>query len=1216
CIGTPNTDMSNNIHLVDIGGEVNEKLSNAKKGDNHTSALAPAEIKRQRERERYNNRTGEDATNINANDTNKFDSGFWEPDDPMHGIEESRYEYFREPNSNATKKDPYDFVYNNLPKSHFALKKVPNCQYCGAKKFPGEGPAFCCRKGLVSICTTDVPNEIQRLFKSQSDTDAKYFRKNIRYFNSHFSFTSFGVSLDRRLATARGTEVYTFKAHGQIYHKMDQLVPGDKGPRHMQLYFYDTDETIAHRTKRSPHLDADLIKRILNILQNNPYVQSFKSLGNVGNLEEYNIALNTTISVDQRRFNAPAMEQVAAIWKDGNDPEHRFERSIVVHGKSDHAFYVRHYHRCYDPLAYPLFFPSGETGWEDKNIPYRNPTTSEPKRASRKRKRQDGPALNMHDSANDNIPRDEDPDDEQDNIDNIGRDAEGQEVKEPRQHVSAREYYCNKLQIHPGKFNVMHHGGRLFQQWAVDMYVKGLLDTLSVGEARASHAGKRVVLSKAFHGSDRDVHSRFMDAMTLVTRFGKPDFFVTMTCNPYWDEIMAELLPGQTPQDRPDVVARVYRAKLLDLHDFLIKKGHLGKVAAWAHVTEFQQRGLPHEHFLLIMEPGSKLKSPDDYDKFTSAEIPDKEKYPELNRLVCKHMMHGPCGDLNPKCPCMIDRQCRFRYPRQFCEATQQGKDSYPIYRRRKDGQIVKIRKHYLDNGWVVPYNPVLLMRYNCHINVEICSSIKSCKYLYKYIHKGHDMASFAFGQHEDDETEINEIKQYRNARMITAIEAVYRLFGFPLYSMNPPVLQMQVHLPGMHMVAYKATDDLNDVVQRAKSQRSMLTEFFKMNSENLEARKYLYREFPEHFRWIKANKQWVQRKQRPQIGRLVYANPAEGERFYLRVLLNHVRGPTSFEHLRTFHGVTYPTFRAACEAMGLVDADKSLDDSLTEAPEHKMPCALRRLFAIILAYYGMAARDYYRELNEEIKIGFEEEDLKIIETLNREQRAGYDDIMDHVINDKPQVFFVDGPGGTGKTYLYRALLAKVRSMDRIAIATAISGIAASIMPGGRTAHSRFKIPIKLGDSTMCNFTKQSGTAELLRRAALIIWDEVSMTKRQAVETLDRTMRDIMESSLPFGGKVMLFGGDFRQVLPVVPRGTRAQITDATLLRSYIWNSVWRIQLTRNMRAQSDTLFAEYLLRIGNGIEKSFGDDYVQLPDDIILSWDSKDIGDKKKESR
>ena len=116
-----------------------------------------------------------------------------------------------------------------------------------------------------------------------------------------------------------------------------------------------------------------------------------------------------------------------------------------------------------------------------------------------------------------------------------------------------------------------------------------------------------------------------MDAMALVARYGRPDYFVTMTCNPYWPEILEQLLPGQTPQDRPDIVARVYHAKLLDLHDFLIVKGHFGKVKAWAHVTEFQKRGLPHEHFLLIMDSSAKLSSPDDYDKYISAELPDKK---------------------------------------------------------------------------------------------------------------------------------------------------------------------------------------------------------------------------------------------------------------------------------------------------------------------------------------------------------------------------------------------------------------------------------------------------------------------------------------------------------------------------------------------------------------------------------------------------------------
>jgi ATP-dependent DNA helicase PIF1 len=151
------------------------------------------------------------------------------------------------------------------------------------------------------------------------------------------------------------------------------------------------------------------------------------------------------------------------------------------------------------------------------------------------------------------------------------------------------------------------------------------------------------------------------------------------------------------------------------------------------------------------------------------------------------------------------------------------------------------------------------------------------------------------------------------------------------------------------------------------------------------------------------------------------------------------------------------------------------------------------------------------------------------------------------MINRKGRVFFVDGPGGTGKTFLYKCLIATVCLEGLIVVATATSGIATSIMPGGRTAHLVFKILIKISDGSICKFSNQSDTADLLRRAALIIWDEVAMSKWQFVETLDRSMQDIMGCELPFGGKVMVFGGDFRQVLPIVPRGTRAQIMDATL---------------------------------------------------------------------
>ncbi|KAL6856293.1 hypothetical protein ACP4OV_019095 [Aristida adscensionis] len=372
----------------------------------------------------------------------------------------------------------------------------------------------------------------------------------------------------------------------------------------------------------------------------------------------------------------------------------------------------------------------------------------------------------------------------------------------------------------------------------------------------------------------------------------------------------------------------------------------------------------------------------------------------------------------------------------------------------------------------------------------------------------------------------------------------------------------------------------------------------------------------------------------RDGVGRIVSAHPAEGERYYLRVILNHVTGATSFEDLRTVDGVVLPTFREAAERRGLIESDNTLDECLTEATMFQMPSSLRRLFATILVFcepsdvrrlwqkhLDTMSEDYQRnnqskfaveqlvlidirnilesmgkdiksfplpkidkmydntngiarEILEEARIKPTIDDMSLSESLNQEQRAAYNEIMTAIDNGQGGVFFVDGPGGTGKTYLYKALLATVRNQEKIAVATATSGVAASIMPGGRTAHSRFKIPLSIDNGAYCSFMKQSGTAKLLKTASLIIWDEASMTKRQAIEALDNSMRDIME----------------RPELP-----------------SYLWDSMRHLKLVENMRAKSDPWFAEYLLRIGGGTEAMNDDGDVHLPDEICLLYTGED---------
>ncbi|XP_049387970.1 uncharacterized protein LOC125852282 [Solanum stenotomum] len=107
-----------------------------------------------------------------------------------------------------------------------------------------------------------------------------------------------------------------------------------------------------------------------------------------------------------------------------------------------------------------------------------------------------------------------------------------------------------------------------------------------------------------------------------------------------------------------------------------------------------------------------------------------------------------------------------------------------------------------------------------------------------------------------------------------------------------------------------------------------------------------------------------------------------------------------------------------------------------------------------------------------------------------------YNIILDTILSNKFGAFFIDGPGGTGKSFLYRALLATVRHKGFIALATASSGVAASLLPGGRTAHSRFKIPTDVNENFTCNISKQSSLASLIRDAQLIVWDEISMAKK------------------------------------------------------------------------------------------------------------------------
>ncbi|XP_019230428.1 PREDICTED: uncharacterized protein LOC109211349 isoform X1 [Nicotiana attenuata] len=641
---------------------------------------------------------------------------------------------------------------NNL--DYARLRAVQNCKFCNAKRFQYEPPGFCCGSGSVKLVSYQLPNELSDLYTGNSE-ESKHFRTYIRTYNNMFAFTSLGVTNDKDLAR-RYHGIYTFRVQGQMYHFIPDLLPSDKKVKNLQLYFYDNENELANRMACSMNINESIVKRLMNVLAVNPYSIFLKSPANVPKLSDSYIALKCDPCLDQRVYNLPTATEVAGIWVQDNSADIVFTPHIRIYTHSNKTQSVNYYYGCYDPLQYPLLFPYGQNGWHCgiKKIARTN---------QRYCKHEELPSVKNMCS-----------------IDGF-LDMEDQVLKKgkrKRETVSCREYYCYKLQIRENDKNEVLHCGRLFQQFIVDKFIKletqrlyfyffnqdlfridmlqGIIDFLRLGETEASRIGKKTFLPVTFIGGPRDMRRRYMDAIALVQRFGKPDLFITMTCNPSWPEIKQHLLSTDETQNRPDLVSRVFRAKVEELKADILKRNFFGKVAAFMYTIEFQKRGLPHAHFLIILSDEYKLLTPESYDKFVCAELPnaDTEKY--LYSRVLQHMMHGLCGDLNPTNSCMGKKGlCKFNYPKDFVEQTSKGKNSYPIYKRRNTEKLVHIREQYLDNSWVVPYNPYLLCKFDCHINVEVCSDIKVVKYIYKYICKGHDKIAFSVHGNE----EIDEIK-------------------------------------------------------------------------------------------------------------------------------------------------------------------------------------------------------------------------------------------------------------------------------------------------------------------------------------------------------------------------------------------------------------------------------------------------------------------------
>ncbi|CAN0874970.1 ATP-dependent DNA helicase PIF1 [Linum grandiflorum] len=674
---------------------------------------------------------------------------------------------------------------------------------------------------------------------------------------------------------------------------------------------------------------------------------------------------------------------------------------------------------------------------------------------------------------------------------------------------------------------------------------------------------KKIINPSSFTGSVRYMQQLYQDAIAVCNHFKNPDLFITFTCNAQWPEIVNAFKEdvGSHGEDKPMVIARIKRAPSLILNG-----------GSGMHTVEFQKRGLPHVHIIVWLSDNYKPKTPDMVDKILSAELPNPSLDPIGYDAVTKFMLHRPCGQSRPSSPCMQDERCSKFFPKPYASETTFDDHGHVTYRRRETNVSAFKSGAVLDNSYVVPYNRDLVVKYQAHIN-----------YLFKYITKGPDRSSLVA-----ENNTIDEIAQYLDCRSISSYEAVWRLYKFHIHDRSPAVSRLSIHLPGQQPVTFDGRQSVASIVNRPDIKKTMLTEWFELNRTCPSARAYTYSEITHAYVWDKQCSQWNPRKQGFVIGRIYSIPPRAGETFYLRMLLTKIPGAVSFEHLRTVNGILYPDYQRACQALGLLATDDEWNDVMhfhlphpTISPSNT---STDDLIAQQLQYDTVEENNTY---------------INSYTCLNHHQKAAHDAILSSIQKDEGKLFFLYGHGGTGKTFLYNCIVAKVRSLRKIALVVASSGIAATLLPGGVTAHSRFKIPIEVDHGSTCLIKKGTSLARLMEQATLIVWDEAPMVHRLSFEAVDRTLCDIMNvpssgpNYKPFGGKTVLLGGDFRQTLPVITNGSRGDNISASLTRSYLWNYCTLLELHTNMRINaSDTsmpldfqgmTFSEWILALGDG---------------------------------
>jgi hypothetical protein len=393
----------------------------------------------------------------------------------------------------------------------------------------------------------------------------------------------------------------------------------------------------------------------------------------------------------------------------------------------------------------------------------------------------------------------------------------------------------------------------------------------------------------------------------------------------------------------------------------------------------------------------------------------------------------------------------------------------------------------------------------------------------FKTVESGDINEECGVSTNESVKMNYDEIKQYENTRYLCAQEAMYRLNEFELHQMSHVVYRLAVHNENEQNVYFK---EGHEEEISTKNVDTTLTAWFKLNQEDFNAIQYLYTDIPYHYVFDKKTKKWCVRKrlQKPILVRMFMVNAQERERFFIRLLLLSVRGAESFEDLRTYNNIVHFSFYEAAKARNLISTDEEWDKCLHESSTYTFPKAMCELFAYICVFHNpINARQlyekykihfYYPSMNENEGEKYAMNIIHSILTLHGyslidfdlacnnyldEKIMDIDYIMTQTLNDRDNIdekiksltnaqqvifnkvvnaiknknhdkyIFVDGPGGTGKSYLINLLIDYFNKDNVNVLAVAWTGIAANLLKNGKTVHTTFKLPLNINDISTCN---------------------------------------------------------------------------------------------------------------------------------------------------